>query len=296
MDYKTIRYDVSDGIATITLARPTSLNAYNVDMMHDLLAAFDAVDSDDSVRAVIVTGDGRAFCAGADLSPESKTFEFGRQGESVPRTSNGSFVYSDAIVRDGGGLLTLRIYRCLKPVIAAINGPAVGVGVTMTLAMDYRLASESARFGFVFAKRATVPEAASTWFLPRLVGMPKALDWCYSGRIFPAAEALDAGLVQKLCPEGDLLSSARELALTYATGTAPVSIALTRQMLWRGLGAAHPMEAHKVDSRGILSRLVSRDGAEGIASFLEKRPPQFPDTVSQDMPDYFPWWTDPAYE
>lgn len=296
MEYKTIRYDVADGIATITLARPASLNAYNVDMVQDLLAAFDAIDGDDSVRAAIVTGEGRAFCAGADLSPDSKTFEFGRKGEGVPRNSDGSFRYEDAIVRDGGGLLTLRIYKCLKPVIAAINGPAVGIGVTMTLAMDYRLASASARFGFVFSKRATVPEAASAWFLPRLVGMPKALDWCYSGRIFPAAEALEAGLVQQLCPDEDLLASARELALTYATGTAPVSVALIRQMLWRGLGAAHPMEVHRVDSRGILSRLVSRDGAEGIASFFEKRPPQFPDTVSQDMPDYFPWWTEPAYE
>jgi len=288
-DYTQIRYEVEDGIATITLHRPEKMNAFTGTMMNEMIAAFDAIDADDTVRAVIVTGHGdRAFCAGADLTPDDGKQVFA-SGEAVTDLS-------DPRVRDGGGLLTLRIYECKKPVIAAINGAAVGVGVTMQLPMDIRLASDTARFGFVFARRGIVPEAASSWFLPRLVGMQQALEWCYTGRIFDAQEALAGGLVRSVHPAGELLAEARKLAREIADNTAPVSIALTRQMLWRNAATSHPMEAHKVDSRAIYRRSRSGDAKEGISSFLEKRPPAYPDKVSADMPDFFPWWEEAVYK
>lgn len=288
-NYSQILYDVTDGIATITLHRPDKMNAFTGTMMNEMISAFDEIDADDTVRAVIVTGHGdRAFCAGADLTPEDGKHVFS-SGEAVTDLS-------DSRVRDGGGLLTLRIYQCRKPVIAAVNGAAVGIGVTMQLAMDIRLASDTARFGFVFARRGIVPEAASSWFLPRLVGLQQALEWCYTGRIFDAQEALRGGLVRSVHPAGELLAEAQKLAREIADNTAPVSIALTRHMLWRNAAQPHPMEAHKVDSRAIYRRSRSGDAKEGIASFLEKRTPSYPDKVSTDMPDFFPWWEEPVYK
>ena len=249
MDYTQIVYEVADHIATITLNRPEQLNAFTNTMMREVIDAFDRVDADDDVRVVIVTGAGRGFCAGADLSGGGETFS---RGGSDEQTDVG-------VPRDGGGLVSLRIFECTKPVIGAINGAAVGVGVTMTLPMDIRLASEHAKFGFVFARRGIVPEACSSWFLPRLVGISQAAEWCYSGRVFPAGEALAGRLVRSVHAADELLPAARAIAAEIAANTAPVSIALTRQMLWRMLGAAHPMEAHKVDSRGILARGRSGD-------------------------------------
>ena len=279
MDYTQILYEVADSIATITLNRPDQLNAFTNTMMREVLDAFDRVDADDAVRVVIVTGAGRGFCAGADLSGGGDTFSRGGSDE-VPEDVG--------IPRDGGGLVSLRIFECKKPVIGAINGAAVGVGVTMTLPMDIRLASEHAKFGFVFARRGIVPEACSSWFLPRLVGISQAAEWCYSGRVFPAAEALAGRLVRSVHPADELLPAARAIATEIALNTAPVSVALTRQMLWRMLGADHPMEAHKVDSRGILERGRSADAREGVVSFLEKRAPDFPVKVSDGLPDIFP--------
>lgn len=295
MDYEQIRYAVSDGIATISLNRPDKLNAFTARMMHEMIDAFDRVDADDDIRAVIVTGEGRAFCAGADLSGGAKTFDYESRGDDSPVGPNGELRYSSESARDGGGRLTLRIFECLKPVIAAINGPAVGIGSTMTLPMDIRLASESARMGFVFARRGIVPEAASSYFLPRVVGISQALEWCYSGRVFDAPEALKGGLVKEVVPGDQLIARATELAREIADNTAPVSVALTRQMLWRGLGYAHPMDAHKVDSRAILSRGRAGDAKEGVTSFLEKRTPVYPDRVSRDMPDFVPWWEEQRY-
>ncbi|MFQ3596293.1 MAG: crotonase/enoyl-CoA hydratase family protein, partial [Sphingomonadaceae bacterium] len=257
--FEQIALEVADGIATITLNRPDRLNAFTGRMMHELIAAFDATDADDAVRCVIVTGAGRAFCAGADLSEGAKTFDYEarsdaastRAGHGSPVNPDGTTDYAHEAVRDGGGRVTLRIFESLKPVIAAVNGPAVGVGVTMQLPMDIRLASESARFGFVFARRGIVPEACSSWFLPRLVGIAQAMEWCATGRVFDAAEALSGRLVSRVLPPDELLPAARALAREIADNTAPVSVALTRQMLWRMLGADHPMEAHKVDSRAI---------------------------------------------
>ena len=288
--FETLLYSVEDGIATITLNRPDKLNAFNTQMMKDMIAAFDATDADDAVRAVIVTGAGRAFCAGADLSAGAETFNYETRGgqDREARTVEGA-------QRDGGGLLTLRIFDSLKPVISACNGPAVGVGVTMQLAMDIRLASDTARYGFVFARRGLNPEAASSWFLPHLVGVQTALEWCYTGRIFPAQEALDKGLVRSLHAPEDLLPAARELAREIADNTAPVSVAITRQLIWRMAGAAHPMEAHRADSRGIQARGKSGDAREGVTSFLEKRPPNYPDKVSSDLPDIWPHWTPPSF-
>ncbi len=288
-NYTQILYEVEDGVATITLHRPDKMNAFTGTMMNEMISAFDEIDADDNVRAVIVTGHGdRAFCAGADLTPDDGKHVFA-SGEAVSDLS-------DTRVRDGGGLLTLRIYQCKKPVIAAVNGAAVGIGVTMQLAMDIRLASETARFGFVFARRGIVPEAASSWFLPRLVGPQQALEWCYTGRIFDAQEALKGGLVRSVHPAGELLAEARKLAREIADNTAPVSVALTRHMLWRNASQPHPMEAHKIDSRAIYRRSRSGDAKEGIASFLEKRAPNYPDKVSTDMPDFFPWWEEPVYK
>ncbi|MDB5657029.1 MAG: enoyl-CoA hydratase [Tardiphaga sp.] len=296
MSYETILYDVADQILTITLNRPAKLNAYNATMQAELIAAFDAADADDNVRAIIVTGAGRGFCAGADLSSGADTFDRDARRGPVKRLPSGQVDYSDPMVRDGGGQVTLRIFKCLKPVIAAVNGPAVGIGATMQLAMDIRIASESARFGFVFSQRGIVPEAASSWFLPRLVGISQALEWCFSGRVFPAAEALKGRLVSQVVAPDELLPTARALAKTFIDKTAPVSVALIRQMMWRMMGADDPMEAHKIDSRGIYARGRSEDVKEGVVSFLEKRPAEFKNTVSNDMPDYFPWWNEREYK
>jgi enoyl-CoA hydratase/carnithine racemase len=286
MEYSQIIYDVADSIATITLNRPERMNAFTDVMMREVIDAFDRVDADDEVRVVIVTGAGdRAFCAGADLGGGGATFS---KGGSDIQTSVG-------VPRDGGGMVSLRIFDCKKPVIGAINGAAVGVGVTMTLPMDIRMASDTARFGFVFARRGIVPEACSSWFLPRLVGISTAAEWCYSGRVFPAAEALERGLVRSVHAPADLLPAAIEVAREIADNTAPVSVALTRQMLWRMLGASHPMEAHRVDSRGIQSRGASADSREGVESFLEKRQPDYPVKVSDGLPDLFVDYVEPEF-
>ncbi|WP_373489082.1 crotonase/enoyl-CoA hydratase family protein [Blastomonas sp.] len=287
-EYKTIRYDVAEGIATITLNRPEKLNAFTNAMMHEMNAAFGLIDADDDVRAVIVTGEGRAFCAGADLTPDGGGGPFA----SAERVTD----LSDVRVRDGGGQLTLRIFRCTKPVIGAINGAAVGIGATMQLPMDMRLASTNAKFGFVFARRGIVPEAASAWFLPRLVGQQQALEWCMTGRVFSADEALAGGLVRSIHAPDDLIPAATALAREIIDNTAPVSIALTRAMLWRIPSAPHPMHAHRIDSRAIYTRAQSGDAAEGVASFLGKRAPVYPDRVGSDMPDFYPWWEEPDYE
>lgn len=287
-DYSQIIYAVADNVATITLNRPQKMNAFTGTMMHELIDAFDKIDGDDEVRAVIVTGAGdRAFCAGADLTPEDGKTPFASD-EPVAD-------YSDPRVRDGGGLLNLRIFKCLKPVIGAINGVAVGVGATMLLPMDMRLAVNSARFGYVFARRGIAPDGAASWFLPHIVGRAQALEWCMTGRIFDAEEALRGGLVRSLHQPEDLLPAAYALAREIVDNTAPVSVAVTRQMLWQLPSADHPMAAHRVDSRIIYNRAKSADAKEGVASFLEKRIPAYPDKVSKDLPDSFPWWDEPVY-
>ncbi|MDE3116121.1 MAG: crotonase/enoyl-CoA hydratase family protein, partial [Pseudomonadota bacterium] len=253
---------------------------------------------DDTVRAVVVTGAGRAFCAGADLSMGGDTFNAATRSDRPERNAGAleSVDFSDERVRDGGGRVTLAIFNCLKPVIAAVNGPAVGIGATMLLAMDIRLASEAARFGFVFSRRGIVPEACSSWFLPRIVGISRALEWCYSGRVFPAVEALAGGLVSEVLPADALLARAYAIAAEIRDNAAPVSVALIRQMMWRLSALDHPMQAHRIDSRGIYARGMSADVKEGVTSFLEKRPAVFPDKVSTDMPRYFPWWDEPEYD
>jgi enoyl-CoA hydratase/carnithine racemase len=286
--FETLLYGVEAGIATITLHRPDRLNAFTVQMELDLVRAFDTTDSDDEVKAVIITGSGRAFCAGADLSGGASALDFTEDG-----TGGGDRV--DGIVRDGGGLVSLRIFRSLKPIIAAVNGAAVGVGATMQLPMDIRLASSDARYGFVFARRGVVPEAASSWFLSRIVGMSTALEWCYTGRVFDSNEALSRGLVRSVHAPDELLPAARALAREIVDNTAPVSVALTRQLLWRMACAEHPMLAHRADSRGIFHRGQSADAREGIASFLEKRKAVFRDRVSTDLPDLFPAWREPPF-
>lgn len=277
MELTELRYEVADGVATVTLHRPDKLNAFTVRMMSEMLDVFDRIDADDDVRAVIVTGAGRGFCAGADLSSGGDTFDYAEHGARDAH-------------RDGGGLVTLRIFESKKPVIAAINGPAVGVGVTMTLPMDIRIASTAARFGFVFARRGIVPEAASSWFLPRIVGISQAAEWCYTGRVFPAEEALAGRLVSRVVGPDALMDTARGIAREIADHAAPVSVTLTRALLWRMLGADHPMEAHKVDSRLIYERGRSADAAEGVGAFLQKRPAVFPMRPSSDLPDVWPWW------
>jgi len=294
VSYEQIRYDVADGVATLTLNRPEKLNAYSVRMMEEMIAAFDHADADDAVRAVIVTGAGRAFCAGADLESGAKVFDAAGTSGS-PIRADGTIDYAAQSARDFGGLLTLRIFRSLKPVIGAINGAAVGIGATMLLPMDVRLASADARFGFVFARRGIVPEGASSYFLPRVVGISQALEWCLSGRVFGAEEARVGGLVKAVLSPEDLFPAALALAREIADSAAPVSVALTRQMLWRGLGMRDPMEAHRIDSRGVLARGRSGDAIEGVTAFLQKRPAQFPGRVSTDMPDFFPWWDEPTY-
>ncbi len=285
-----IATEVSEGILTITLDRPDKLNAFTGRMMFELLDAFDRADADDDIRVVIVTGAGRGFCAGADLSGGAETFNIEGKGDDV-----GVAADETGVNRDGGGRVSLRIFECTKPVIAAINGPAVGVGATMTLPMDIRLASTAARFGFVFTRRGVVPEACSSWFLPRVVGIAQAQEWVMTGRVFDADEALAGGLVRSLHEPDELLPAARAIAREVVENTAPVSVALSRQMLWRMLGADHPMEAHKVDSRGIVARGASDDAREGVTSFLEKRPAAFPMRVSDGMPDFFPWWEERTF-
>lgn len=292
-DFETIKLDIADGIATLTLNRPDKMNAFTGKMMHEIIAAFDVTDADDNVRAVIVTGSGtRAFCAGADLSEGAKTFDYEARADSgeIGRTS------MEDIQRDGGGRMTLRMFESLKPVIGAINGAAVGVGVTMQLPMDIRIAADTARFGFVFARRGIVPEACSSWFLPRLVGISQALEWCYSGRVFGADEALKGGLVSEVVPQDQLMARAVEIAREIADNTAPVSVTLTRHMLWRMLGADHPMEAHIVDSAAIYDRGQTEDAREGVMSFLEKRAPSYPEKVSVGLPNFWPWWKDRAFK
>jgi enoyl-CoA hydratase/carnithine racemase len=288
-EFSQIKLDIADGIATITLHRPEKLNAFTRTMMAELITALDVTDADDAVRAVIVTGHGdRVFCAGADLTPDGGGHVF-----SDPELVED---LSDERVRDGGGRLTLRLFNSKKPLIGACNGVAVGVGATMQLAFDIRLAADHARFGFVFARRGITPEAASSWFLPRLVGMQTALEWCMTGRIFDAREALERGLVRSVHPAGELIGEARALAREIADNTSAVSVAMTRAMLWRLSAEPHPMMAHRIDSRSIYRLSRSADAREGVQSFLEKRAPAFPDTVSADMPGFYPWWTEPEYE
>jgi enoyl-CoA hydratase/carnithine racemase len=291
--FETILYKVEDGIATITLHRPDNMNAFTGQMMQEMIAAFDLTDADDNVKVVVVTGSGnRAFCAGADLGAGAKTFDYDERGDTTREEAK---TEAD-VYRDGGGLLTLRIYDSLKPVIGAINGAAVGIGVTMQLPMDIRMASETAKFGFVFARRGITPEAASSWFLPRLVGMQQALEWCYSGRVFPASEAKEGGLVRSVHKPEDLMPAVYALAREIADNTAPVSLALTRQMMWRNVGAEHPMAAHMADSRAITQRGRQGDAKEGVMSFLEKRPPVYPNKVSADLPNIWPYWNQPTFK
>ncbi|GLQ07918.1 crotonase/enoyl-CoA hydratase family protein [Sneathiella chinensis] len=286
MSYQHITYEVEDGILVITLNRPDNMNAFTSIMRDELIDAYDRADEDDSVRAIIVTGAGRAFCAGADLGKGKETFDYDAQGVTA----------ETKVHRDGGGQVTLRMFQCKKPIIGAINGAAVGIGATMTLPMDVRIASTQARIGFVFSRRGIVPEACSSWFLPRVVGISQALEWVYSGRVFPASEAKEGGLVKSLHEPEDLMVAARELARSFISETSAVSVALSRQMMWRMLGADHPMEAHKVDSRGIYHMGQSPDVKEGVTAFLEKRPARFTMKPSSDMPPYYPWWQEPEFE
>lgn len=287
-NYTQILVDKADGIATITLNRPEKMNAYTRHMQGEIVSAMDDIDADDDVRAVIFTGSGdRAFCAGADLTPEGGGHVFSDPTEVED--------LSDQKVRDGGGRLTLRLFQSSKPLISACNGVAVGVGATMQLAMDIRLAADNARYGFVFARRGIVPEACSSWFLPKIVGISQALEWCYSGRVFDAEEARAGGLVRSIHPQAELMDVARGLAREIADNTSAVSVAMTRAMMWRLSNTEHPMMAHRVDSKAIYKLSRGKDAQEGIASFLEKRSPDYPGKVSEDMPDFYPWWDEPEY-
>ena len=289
MNYSQIKYALTGPAAVITLNRPEKMNAFTSTMMDEIIAAMDEADADDRVRAVIFTGSGeRAFCAGADLTPDD--------GGQVFADPSAVGDLSDERVRDGGGRLTLRLFDSTKPLISACNGVAVGVGITMQLPMDIRLASDNARYGFVFARRGIVPEAASSWFLPRIVGVPTALEWCMTGRLFDAQEALAKGLVRSVHPQGELMDAALGLVSEIADNTSAVSVAMTRAMLWRLPATEHPMMAHRIDSRAIYRLSRSADAREGIDSFLEKRAPTYPDKVSADMPDFYPWWEQPRYE
>src|SRR5271166_4035267 len=283
MDFEQITTELDERVLTIALNRPERLNAWTATMGRELIAAFDFADAEDEVRAIIVTGAGRGFCAGADLAGGGDNFDY-RKREL------------EGAARDNGGQFTLRIFESTKPVIAAINGPAVGVGATMTLAMDVRLAAEDARMGFVFARRGIIPEACSSWFLPRVVGISRAMEWVATGRVFSAQEALEGGLVRSLHPGGELLDAARALAREIAENAAPVSVALARRLMWTMLGAEHPMIAHRADSRGMVARGQSADAVEGVTAFLEKRPARFPDLVSDGLPDIMPWWVEPEFE
>lgn len=284
MEFEQIRTEVTERVLTITLNRPDRLNAWTATMARELIAAFDRADADDEVRVIVVTGEGRGFCAGADLAGGGETFDHRARGNTDP------------VPRDNGGVFTLRVFESTKPVTAAINGPAVGVGATMTLPMDIRLAAEGARIGFVFARRGIIPEACSSWFLPRLVGISRAMEWVATGRVFDAQEALDAGLVRSVHSGGGLLDAAYQLAREIIDNAAPVSVALARRMMWRMLGAEHPMLAHRADSRGMFARGQSADAREGVTAFLEKRAAEFPDRVSDGLPELFPWWAVPDFE
>lgn len=288
MNFETLEYNVEGHVLTLRLNRPDRMNAFTTPMAHELVAAIDAADADDDIRAIVITGNGKAFCAGADLGGGSSTFDYDEKPDNAQDPT--------AAPRDTGGRVTLRLFQCTKPVIGAINGAAVGIGATMTLPMDIRLASERARFGFVFARRGIVPEAASSWFLPRVVGISQALEWCMRGHVFGADEALAGGLVKAVYPEDQLLPAAYAIANEIAENTAPVSVALTRQLMWRMLGEDHPMAAHKLDSRGVYFRGKQADAQEGVMSFLEKRPANFNDKPSQDMPEFYPWWEEPQYD
>ena len=293
MEFECILYEVKDKVLTITLNRPDRLNAYTGQMQSNLIEAFDKAGKDDDIRAIIVTGAGRGFCAGADLGAGGNTFNRevrNNKGETEGIKDDPEWM------RDGGGRTTLAIFDCPKPIIAAFNGPAVGVGVTMTLPMDIRIASEEAKFGFVFARRGLVPEAASSWFLPRVVGINKALEWTFSGRVFSPEEAKEGGLIRSIHPADKLLDEANKIAQEIVENTSAVSVAMTRQMLWKLLGADHPMEAHKVDSRAIYELGQGGDAKEGVESFLEKRSPEFPSKVSVDMPEFYPWWEERKFK
>ena len=285
MSYQEIKYEISDSILTITLNRPKKLNAFTRLMLQELLDALDKADADDAVKAIIFTGEGKGYCAGADLSMGADSFDANKRRDRP-----------DGLNRDGGGVLTLRIFECLKPVIGAINGAAVGVGSTMLLPMDIRIASEHAKFGFVFAKRGIVPEACSSWFLPRIVGISKALEWSYGGNLIPSKEALKYNLISEITSNEQLLVRAKKLALELTQQSSATSIALTRQMMWKMLGAGHPMEAHKIDSRGVYHLGQSKDAREGVRSFFEKRPAEFVDRVSSNLPPFFPWWEKPEFK
>jgi enoyl-CoA hydratase/carnithine racemase len=285
--YTEIGLEIADGIGTVTLDRPDRLNAFTAAMARELIGAFSALDADDAVRVVLVTGRGRAFCAGADLAAGEATFDAAAPHRAANLERQGTI---GGVPRDGGGTVSLAIAACRKPVIGAINGPAVGIGVTMTLPMDIRIAADSARFGFVFTRRGLVPEAASTWFLPRVVGISRAMEWVATGRVFGAAEALEAGLVSRVVPDGEVVAAATEIAREIRENTAPVAVAASRQMLWSMLGAASPWQAHALDSRVINHLGRGPDVAEGVRSFLDKRPPAFPGTVSRDYPDFVPPW------
>lgn len=285
MKFEQIQYELNEGILQITLNRPEKLNAFTNVMRKELIEAFNQAEADDKVRVVIVTGAGRAFCAGADLSNGATAFD---------RTSTGKKTIDEH--RDGGGTVALRIFEIKKPIIAAINGPAVGVGITMTLPMDIRIASETAKMGFVFTRRGIAPEACSSWFLPRIVGISRAVEWIMRGSVFSAQEALAGGLVSRLLPPEKLLPTARELAREIADNTSAISVALSRQLLWRMLVADHPMEAHKIESKCLYYMGQSPDAHEGVTSFLEKRPPRFNMKPSMDMPDFYPWWKERPFK
>lgn len=288
-DFTQFTLEISKGIALVTFSRPEKMNTFTPVMMAEMIRLFDLTDADDSVRAVVITGSGKAFCAGAELGiAGGDTFNYNKRDSSQEEIING-------VRRDGGGRVTLRIFKSLKPVIAACNGAAVGVGATMQLPMDFRLASTTARYGFVFSRRGIVPEACSSWFLPRLVGVPTALEWIYSGRVFDANEAKEKGLVQSLHAPDDLVPAALEFAQRLVEKASPVSVAVSRQMIWRMMGAGHPMDAHRIDSRGIQTRGASADVKEGVESFMQKRDANFPNKVSADMPDIFPH-NEPQFE
>ncbi len=300
MDYATIRCSVSDRILTIALNRPEKLNAFSSQMMLDLISAIDHADADDEIRAVIMTGEGRGFCAGADLSGGSTTFDYLNASHRAhdpgsPLKTDGEIDWGHDAIRDSAGRVTLRLFECLKPVICAVNGPAVGAGATIPLAADIRIASTTAKFGYVFSRRGIVAEGCSSWFLPRIVGISRALEWSLSGRLFNAEEALAAGLVRSLHEPGEIMTAARKIARDIVDNAAPVSTALIRQMMWKMLGADHPMEAHRIDSMGVFARGRSADAAEGIASFMDKRGANFTDVVSDDMPSFFPWWSERTF-
>ena len=283
MNFKTIKIEQHENIAVLILNRPKKLNAFTFLMLNELLSAFDAIEADDSLKAVVISGSGRGFCAGADLSSGKDTFN----------PSYDTFgVKEDDFRRDAGGILTLRMYKFLKPIIFACNGPAVGVGASMQLAGDIRIASENARFGFVFANRGIVPDACSSWFLPKIVGISKALELTFSGRIIESQEALDISLISSIHKSKNLINDAINIAQRLVENSAPVSIAITRQMLWRSFGQSDPYDAHIIESKAMDSRGASDDAKEGVNSFLEKRSANFVNKITSDMPNFFPWWED----